>query len=54
MKTSLTTVLMMCLVTFLVNSQTIKVTGGANLMSINSAFGSSTFDIPDDDDDDTG
>jgi hypothetical protein len=46
MKTILTTVLMICLVTSLVNSQTIKVTGGANLMRINSAFDSSTFDIP--------
>ena len=53
MKTILTTVLMMCLVTSLANSQTFKVTGGVNLMSINTAFQSSTFDIPDDNDDDT-
>ncbi len=51
MKTIFTTVLMMFLVTSLANSQTLKVTGGVNLMSINTAFQSSTFDIPDDDDD---
>lgn len=52
MKTILTTVLMMCLVTSLANSQTFKVTGGVNLMSINTAFESSTFNIPNDDDTD--
>jgi len=52
MKTILTTVLMMCLVTSLANSQTFKVTGGVNLMSINTAFESSTFNILNDDDTD--
>ena len=53
MKTILTTVLMMFLVASLANSQTLKVTGGVNLISINTAFQSSTGDIPDDGDDDT-
>jgi hypothetical protein len=51
MKTILTIVLMMFLVASLANSQTLKVTGGVNLMSINTGFDSSTIDIPDDDTD---
>ena len=48
MKTILTTVLMMCLVTSLVNSQTLKVTGGVDFMNINTAFESLTGDNPND------
>ena len=46
----LTTVLMMCLVTLFVNGQTIKVTGGVNLMGLKTAFETPTDVIPSDGD----
>ncbi|OUR96031.1 hypothetical protein A9Q86_16235 [Flavobacteriales bacterium 33_180_T64] len=51
-KTILTTVLMMCLVTFIVNSQTLKVTGGVNLMHLNTALESPMGETPTDTDTD--
>ncbi|WP_296384366.1 outer membrane beta-barrel protein [Winogradskyella sp.] len=52
-KTMFAAVIMMCLVTTVANSQTLKVTGGVDLMSLNTAFESLTGDNPNDNPDDT-